>query len=97
MTNQVIIKKEMGLSHSDFFRTINNAIGDKKLQVMPSGVVLKKRNKDLKISLGAERTRRIGSLIFPVTDVTMIFNGYTRKEIELVVKRFNLRFKRGGG
>ena len=33
MSGKVVINKEMGLTHADFFRTITNAIGDKKLIV----------------------------------------------------------------
>ena len=94
---QIIIEKEMGLTHKDFFRTISNAIGDSRIQINKSGVTLKTKKKKLQIKLSPQRKREIGSLIFPITDVVLYFDGYSSSEIKSVIKRFDLRFKRGGG
>jgi hypothetical protein len=93
----VIINKEMGLTHADFFRTIQSAIGDKDLELNRRGVVLRKKDKKLEIFLGPERERKIGLLVFPVTDVSFKFYGYESSRVKSVIKRFDLRFKRGGG
>ena len=97
MEKPVIINKEMGLTHAEFFRTIQSAIGDKDLELNHKGVVLNKKDTKLKICLGPERERKIGLLVFPVTDVNFMFYGYEPSQVKSEIKRFALRFKRGGG
>ena len=53
--------------------------------------------KRLEITLGPERTRQIGRLSVPVTDVRMEFSGYTEAEAEDALKLFDRMFQKGGG
>ena len=97
MESHKVVSKEMGITHKDFFRTIENAIGDTKLRVLDSGVILHSQNSKLEILLGPERERKIGLLRFPITDVIFHFHGYSGASVKKIIKRFDLRFKRGGG
>lgn len=53
--------------------------------------------KRLEITLGPERTRQIGRLSVPVTDVRLEFSGYTEAEAEDALKLFDRMFQKGGG
>jgi len=97
MANYEVVCKEMGITHKDFFRTIENAIGDSELRIFSLGVSLQQQISKLEILLGPERERKIGLLRFPVTDVIFHFYDYSVDARKKTIKRFDLRFKRGGG
>ncbi len=93
----VIIAKEMGLSHRDFFRTVASALGTEEFESTNTGVRLTTDERVLEINLGPERERRIALMVVPITQVTLRFTNYTEADVQTAVKRFDMRFKRGGG
>ncbi|MDA0306631.1 MAG: MoaD/ThiS family protein [Proteobacteria bacterium] len=93
----VVIKKEMALTHGDFFRVLPSALGGKAFKKTGANVTYKSGPKRLEISLGPERTRQIAKLSIPVTDVTLKFTGYARAERETALKLFDRMFQKGGG
>jgi len=95
--NQIIIEKEMGLSHRDFFRTIASALGTDSFATLGNGIRLETDDKSLQIELGVESERRIALMVIPRTVVTLTFTNYADEDVKSVVKRFDMRFKRGGG
>lgn len=97
MKNQIVIDKEMGLSHRDFFRTIASALGTDDYVTLNNGVQLTSDDKSLRIELGVESERRIALMVIPRTLVKLTFTNYTDDDVKTVVKRFDMRFKRGGG
>jgi len=97
VTDTVVIKKEMGLSHREFFRTIASALGTDDFESWDTGVRLLAGDKKLEIRLGEQGERRIALLVVPRTMVTLEFTGYTEGERNASVKRFDMKFKRGGG
>ena len=97
MSRPKIIKKEMGLTHKDFYRTIEQALGPGAIKINSNTVVFVNVRGKLVIELGEERERKISLLRFPVTDVKMKFLGYSDDSIVKALKRFSLYFKRGGG
>lgn len=97
MKNQIVIDKEMGLSHRDFFRTIASALGTDDYVTLNNGVQLTSDDKSLHIELGVESERRIALMVIPRTLVKLTFTNYTDDDVKTVVKRFDMRFKRGGG
>jgi len=92
-----VIEKEMGITHSDFFRTIPRALGSEEYSRSANGVVLESDGKRLEIVVGPEGERRIALMVIPRTQVTMTFTGYNEAEIKAAVKRFDMMFKKGGG
>jgi len=97
VTDAVIIEKEMGITHSDFFRTIPRALGRDDYIKTAGGVVLETDGRRLEISVGPEGERRIARMVIPRTQVTMMFSGYGEADIKGAVKRFDMMFKKGGG
>ena len=97
MSKPVVINKEMGITHSDFFRTIPRALGSDSYTRSASGVTLEDGSRCLRISLGPEGERRIALMVIPTTQVTLEFTGYDEAAIETAIRRFDMMFKKGGG
>jgi hypothetical protein len=93
----IVIVKEMGLSHQDFFRTIASALGTDQFERGDAWVLLTIGDLILNIKLGEESERRIASMVVPKTMVTLSFKNYTQAQVDFAIKRFNMVFKRGGG
>jgi len=87
----------MGITHSDFFRIIKNALGRDDFIQSADGVVLDQDGRRLQITLGPEGKRRIALMVIPKTNVTLSFSGYGDDDIKATVKRFDMMFKKGGG
>jgi len=92
-----VVEKEMGITHSDFFRTIPRALGSEDYTRSTNGVVLETDGRRLEIVVGPEGERRIALMVIPRTQVTMTFSGYEDAEIKAAIKRFDMMFKKGGG
>ena len=97
VSGPVVIEKEMGITHSDFFRTIPRALGSEDYQQSGTGVVLESGGRRLEIVIGAEGERRIALMVIPRTQVTLTFMGYEDDDIRAAIKRFDMMFKKGGG
>jgi len=97
MSEPVIINKEMGITHSDFFRTIPRALGSEDYIRSANGIVLETEGQNLEIIIGPEGERRIALMVIPRTEITMTFSGYSDDDIKAAVKRFDMMFKKGGG
>lgn len=97
MPEAKVVEKEMGITHSDFFRTIPRALGSEDYTRSTNGVVLETDGRRLEIVVGPEGERRIALMVIPRTQVTMTFSGYEDAEIKAAVKRFDMMFKKGGG
>lgn len=97
IASKVVIKKDMGLSHREFFRTITSALGTDDFESWETGIRLTTDGMKLEIHLGEQGERRIALLAVPRTLVTLEFTGYTKTAIDTAIKRFDMMFKRGGG
>ena len=92
-----VIKKEMALTHRDFFRIIPRALGTDDYVKSGQKVVLENGERLLEISLGPERERRIAQLAVPVTEVTLTFRGYAKADRTAALRLFERMFQKGGG
>ncbi len=93
----VTVKKEMALTHADFFRIIAGALGTGNFDKKPDGVVLENGGARLEITLGPERTRKIALMEIPACDVTLVFSGYGEEERAAALDLFERMFQKGGG
>ena len=87
----------MGITHSDFFRTLPAALPATPYTVQGSDVIITEDTRRLVISLSPEGRRRIAALFLPMTQVRFSFSGYSQGEIEEFMGRFDRAFHRGGG
>ena len=97
MRDEIVIVKEMGLSHREFFRSIASALGSDQFERGDAHVVLATGDQILNIELSKESKRQIALMVIPKTVVTLTFKNYTQVKVDVAIKRFDMVFKRGGG
>jgi hypothetical protein len=97
LSDSIVINKEMGITHQEFFRNIPRVLGDADYVKSDSGIVLQDGEKHLEIAVSAEGERRIALFVLPVTHVTLTFMGYSEDAITTIIEKFDRAFQRGGG
>ncbi len=93
----VIITKDMGITHAEFFRLLPRALGPEAYSRDGARVVRKDGNRCLEITLGPEATRQIALLAVPTTSVTLSFSGYSDDDRAAALALFDRAFQRAGG
>jgi hypothetical protein len=93
----IVLTREMGLTHQDFFRTLPKVLNERPFQITDTTVTVREAEQCLMICLSPQRERRIAMLRLPVTDVTLHFTGYSTGEIDRFMDRFGRYYQRGGG
>jgi len=93
-----IVKKEMGITHKDFYAELPALLNDIPCQQIEDTISFQLNGKSIEIALGPEEVRQIGrSVRLPVTLVEIRFFAFSEEEIRDFVRHFNLRFMKGGG
>ena len=87
----------MGITHSEFFRTLPAALVTMPYAVQGHDVIITEDTRRLVISLSPENRRRLGALSLPTTQVHFTFSGYSPQDIDQFMARFDRVFQRGGG
>lgn len=94
----IIIKKEMGITHKDFYAELPNLLNDIPYQQSNGTISFRLNDKKVEIDISPEGVRKLGqSVQLPVTLVTLRFFDFSNEEIERFIKLYNLRFMKGGG
>jgi len=91
------VVKEMGYTHSDFFRLLPRAMGDTPYEIQGLRVFCQLPSGSLTISLGEERERRLVLVVIPCMTVTFEFEQVTDLDREKFTRYFDLRFMKGLG
>jgi len=97
MCSQLRLKREMTISHADFLRTLPSALNNKSYEINGDRVTLKSENRKLQILLFPESSRQLGPVSLPVTRVEFVFSGHSPREVEQLIERFDIYYRRGGG
>ena len=92
-----IIEKEMGITHHEFFRLINVALGTDDYDRTSSGVKWSRDDRAGEIKLGPEGKRQIALLAVPRTPVRIELDGYDDDAAAEMLHLFDRAFQRGGG
>ena len=95
--NRMMVHKDMGLSHREFFASLATLTPESSCRVHDSGAVLEYYSGKICISLEPEEERRIGSIRLPRTEVLIEFFDLSDKQQTNFLDRFDLAFRRGGG
>lgn len=93
----VVCNREMGLTHTDFFRILPKALHRYAYTLQNLEVVVVDGGRRLIIRLGPERVRQIGSLRLPKTEISFEFHGYSGEQITAFLGQFDRYYHRGGG
>jgi hypothetical protein len=93
-----VIKKEMGITHKDFYAELPNLLGDIPYQRSEETTRFELDGKLVEITLGPEGVRELGhSVRLPVTAVVLRFFAFSEEEVSDFIGHFNLKFMKGGG
>lgn len=92
-----VIVSQMGLTHAEFLRSLPTAAGGMDLRVEAPRILIEDETRRVEIRLGPEQQRHLGALVLPVTEVRLMFHGFSPDERKRFLKRFELTFQRGGG
>ena len=93
----VRFSRDMGITHSEFFRTLPAALPALPYTVQGRDIIITEDTRRLVISLSPEGRRRIAALSLPTTQAHFTFSGYSPQDIERFMARFDRAFQRGGG
>jgi hypothetical protein len=93
-----IVKKEMGITHGDFYGELPNLLDGIPYQRVDDTIKFQLHGKHIEIILSPEGARELSrSVRLPVTIVTLRFFDFSETQIADFIKHFNLRFMKGGG
>ncbi len=93
----VRIVKDMGITHAEFFRTVQSLLEGEDAELCEDGVTIRRGPARIDIQLGPEGTRALGRFHLPRTAVELVFRDYPAADAAAFVERFDTRFRRGGG
>ena len=93
----VRFSRDMGITHSEFFRTLPAALAALPYTVQGHDVIINNNTQRLVITLSPESRRRLGALSLPTTQAHFTFSGHSPQDIDRFMARFDRAFQRGGG
>jgi hypothetical protein len=93
----VTVRKEIGVTHADFLRTLPEALGSVAYRQDGLHIVQESEGRRLEIVLAPQEERRLGAMRLPVTRVELVFHGHTPAERAAALERFQRAFLRSGG
>ena len=98
MPTEMTLRREMGLTYSDFFRSLSQLPGGWVHETYSDGATLKYADGTIQISLGPQCERRLTALV-KIPFIQVIFKYVDLSEVERsrFQARFDLTFQRGGG
>ena len=92
------LRREMGLTYSDFFRSLSQLPGGWVHETYSDGATLKYADGTIQISLGPQCERRLTALVkIPFIQVIFKYVDLSEVERKRFQSRFDLTFQRGGG
>ena len=98
MPTEMTLRREMGLTYSDFFRSLSQLPGGWVHETYSDGATLKYADGTIQISLGPQCERRLTALVkIPFIEVIFKYVDLSEVERKRFQSRFDLTFHRGGG
>ena len=91
------LTREMSITHKDFFRLLPRAVNGAPVTRDGNQAHIATGAGRVKITLAPESVRKLGLMEFPVTPVSIEFDGFNPAEQTAFLSRFDLAYQRGGG
>ena len=95
--DRMVVVRDMGLSHREFFRSLQTLAREWQCQIRNDGVLIDYDGGAIDIVLGKEGRRRIAAMSLPRTEVRFCFSRLTLLQRKKFFYRFDLAYRRGGG
>jgi hypothetical protein len=95
--DSMVVVRDMGLSHREFFRSLQTLAREWQCQIRNDGVLIDYDGGEIDIVLGKEGRRRIAAMSLPRTEVRFCFSRLTLLQRKKFFYRFDLAYRRGGG
>ena len=93
-----IVKKEMGITHKEFYGEIPALLEGIPYDQGKDTIKFQLDHKNVEITIGPQGARHLGqSVTMPITPVTLCFFDFTNDEVSRFIKHFNLKYMKGGG
>ena len=98
MPTEMTLRREMGLTYADFFRSLSQLPCGWVHKIYSDGATLQYADGTIQISLGPQCERCLTALVnIPFVEVTFRYAGLSEAERGCFQSRFDLTFQRGGG
>ena len=91
------LTREMSITHRDFFRLLPRAVNGAPVTRRGNQADIATGAGQVRITLAPESVRKLGLMEFPVTQITIEFNGFSQTQQAAFLARFDLAYQRGGG
>ena len=91
------LTREMSITHKDFFRLLPRAVNGAPVTRMGNQADIATGTGRVRITLAPETTRKLGLMEFPVTPVSIDFDGFNPADQTAFLSRVDLAYQRGGG
>lgn len=91
------LTREMSITHKDFFRLLPRAVNGAPVTRNGNQAEIATGAGRVKITLAPETARKLGMMEFPVTPVSIEFDGFNPADQMAFLTRFDLAYQRGGG
>ena len=95
--DRMVVFRDMGLSHREFFRSLQTLAREWQCQIRNDGVLIDYDGGEIDIVLGKEGRRRIAAMSLPRTEIRFCFSRLTPLQRKKFFYRFDLAYRRGGG
>ena len=96
-TDRIVVIRDMGLSHREFFRSLQPLVREWQCQIRNDGVLIDYDGGEIDIVLGKEGRRKIAAISLPTTEVRFNFSRLSSLQRKKFLYRFDLAYRRGGG
>ena len=93
----VTIRREMTITHDDFFRILPKALNEFQFEVNGNKVLCHMDNGLVEINLKMGENRKIGALELPVMYVKFILNNISDEMRAKFFSKFDFAYHKGGG
>ena len=92
-----VFKREMTITHRDFFRILPKALKSYPYQQHENVVSIPLDGGEIVIILAVEQLRQIASLTLPLTNVNFLIKNVAEKSKEAFFRQFDRAYQCGGG
>ena len=100
MSNLIELKRDMAVTHDEFYRLITKTISNSELinfDKINSSVSFPFSKGEIIISLEEQKVRKIASMKIEHTPMNFKFINLSKGEMQTYLQKFDITFQKGGG